>query len=272
MDPIDIASILRQKAPRLTKRLPSFVINKLRAIIHEDDLNRCLQHFGHMQGLDFVDASIDYLDLTIKVSGEENIPSDDRIIVVSNHPLGGLDGLALLSVIGKRKKHPLFLVNDILMHLPNLQPLFLPVDKYGNNRKYYRLHQRAFTSDATLLHFPAGLCSRKTRGQIQDLEWHKSFITIAQRHQRSILPVYIEGANSNTFYHLANVRERLGISFNVEMILLADEMFKQTNATLPLSIGPLIPYSSLGNDVSAREWAERIRDSVYRLQGVTGQG
>jgi putative hemolysin len=263
---IDIESIIAQKRPTLSHLLPSFVINKLRAMIHEAELNRGLAHIGDIQGLDFVDAVIAYFGLNLQVWGRENIPCDERMIVVANHPLGGLDGLALMSVIGQIRKDLLFLVNDILMHFPNLQPLFLPVDKHGSNRKYHRVYQRVFASQTTLLHFPAGLCSRKRGHRIQDVGWHKSFVTIAQRYQRSILPVYIEGANSSFFYQLANIRERLRIRFNVEMLWLVDEMFKQRNTTLPLWVGQPIPHQALHTHMTPAEWTETIRHTVYGLK------
>ena len=266
MHTIDIAQIIAQKSPAAARLLPAFVLNKLRGIIHEADLNRGLAQLGNLQGLAFVDAVIDYFGLNLQVKGQERIPRTERMIVVANHPLGGLDGLALLSVIGRVRKDLLFLVNDILMHFPNLQALFLPVDKHGSNRKYYRDYQRVFASDTTLLHFPAGLCSRKHGARIQDANWRKSFVTIAQRHQRSILPVYIEGANSPFFYRLANVRERLRIRFNVEMIWLADEMFRQRHATLPVWIGDLIPYQALHQEKTAAEWTQEIRRTVYGLK------
>ena len=266
MPTLDIAQIVAQKSPILARLLPGFVLNKLRGIIHEADLNRGLAQLGDLQGLAFVDAVIDYFGLHIQVQGQERIPRDERLIVVANHPLGGLDGLALLSVIGRVRKDLLFLVNDILMHFPNLKDLFLPVDKYGSNRKYYRDYQRVFASDTTLLHFPAGLCSRKHGARIQDVAWRKSFVTIAQRHQRSILPVYIEGANSSFFYRLANLRRRLRIRFNVEMIWLVDEMFKQRHATLPLWIGDPIPYQALHKETTAAEWTQTIRRTVYGLK------
>ncbi len=268
MNSIDIANIIAQKSPTLSHLLPAFLVNKLRAIIHEADLNRGLAHIGDIDGLAFVDAVIDYFGLNLQVWGQEHIPQDERIIVVANHPLGGLDGLALLSVIGKTRPNLLFLVNDILMHFPNLKSLFLPVDKHGGNRKYHRAYQRVFASDTTLLHFPAGLCSRKIGRRIQDMAWHKSFVTIAQRYQRSILPVYIEGANSPFFYRLANLRERLHIRFNIEMIWLVDEMFKQQHTTLPMWIGEPIPYQALHTDMTPAEWTATIRRTVYGLKAA----
>lgn len=166
---------------------------RLKRLVHEERLNHGLELFGDKQGLAFVEAAIEHLQLDIDIRGESQVPTDDRFLVVANHPLGGLDSLALLSVIGKTKPNLQFLANDLLLSIDDLKDLFLPVNKHGSNRANSKRYRQAFASDSTLLHFPAGLCSRRQHGQIRDLPWQKSFVGIAQRYSRSILP-YISKA------------------------------------------------------------------------------
>ena len=166
---IDIDKVLREKAPGKAKYIPRFVVSYLKRIVHQDELNAFLRGAQDKVGVDFLKASLDFLDAKLVVRGEENLPADGRLCTfVSNHPLGGQDGLALGYVLGTRYDGKIkYLVNDLLMNLHGLAPLCIPINKTGRQAKDFpRVVEAGFASDNQLLMFPAGLCSRRQKGGI----------------------------------------------------------------------------------------------------------
>ena len=269
MQKIDIRKVMADKNPKLPKLLPNFIIRYLERVIHVDELNDFIEKNNDKFGLDFVKAALDEFDVNIHVNGLENIPEKGRFLFASNHPLGGLDGMALMLVVGQKRKDVLFPVNDILMNIPNMKELFIPINKHGSNAENVRIIEDTFAGDKTMLYFPAGLCSRKQNKIIVDLEWKKTFITKSKRHKRDIVPVYFEGKNSNFFYNLANLRTRLGIKANIEMLYLVDEMFKQRNKDIVITFGEPVPYTYFDKSKTDKEWADEMKRRVYALGNRT---
>lgn len=263
---IQVRNVIHKKSPQLAKWIPKPLISYLERVIHEDDINYIMTKFRDLYGLDFVDALIEELGVNVVLEGGEGIPLDESVIFASNHPLGGLDGIAIMHAIGRYRRDVKFLVNDILLNIRNLEPLFIPVNKVGNQAKSGIMAiDQAYASDNALLIFPAGLVSRKIEGRIQDLEWKKSFITKAKKYKRDIVPVYIDGRNSNFFYNLARLREKLGLKVNLEMLYLPDEMFSQRNQRVTIRIGERIPYTHFDQSKSEKEWAKEVRTHVYSM-------
>jgi putative hemolysin len=261
----DVNTIFSGKNPRLARMIPDFVFNILKRIIHQDELNQFLYQNRDKWGLEFVQAILDNFQVTVKLINEHYLQKTRRALVVSNHPLGGIDGLALMAVIGRNRDDIVFPVNDLLMNVPNLYELFIPINKHGSNADNVRIINDTFASDLLMLYFPAGLVSRKQHGEIRDLEWKKTFLTKAKAYKRDIIPVHIGGQNSNFFYNLANLRKSLGIKANIEMLFLVNEMFKLKVKELPMTFGPPIPYTSFDRRKSDQQWASELREYVYML-------
>ncbi|MDR1747134.1 MAG: 1-acyl-sn-glycerol-3-phosphate acyltransferase [Tannerella sp.] len=266
--PIDVEEVLRRKAPRLARGLPAFIVKYLIRVIHQDELNGILLRYKNLEGVTFMKALVKEFDLTLECSGEENLPVDGRrCIFVSNHPLGGLDGICLAALLGRHYENITLLVNDLLLYIPNLRSIFAPVNKHGSqSRMSARQMDEAFASDQQIITFPAGLCSRKQKGVICDLEWKKSFIQKAIAYQRDVIPVYFEGHNSNFFYRLANFRKRIGLKMNIEMLYLPDEMFRNSHQTFHIYIGKPVPWQTFDGSRKSAEWAEWVRQTVYSLK------
>lgn len=261
---IDIEKVIGNKNPKLLKWLPDFIINYLKRVIHQEEVNFALRTYADKKGVDFVNEILKYFNINIIIKGEENIPRVGKYIFASNHPLGGIEGMALISVVNRYHEIIRFVVNDILLNLQNFEPLFVPVNKHGSYTKdYAKILESTFNSDAQVLYFPAGLVSRKIKGKIVDLEWKKSFISKAVQYQRDVIPVYIDGRNSNFFYNLANFRKALGIKANIEMFYLADEMFKHRNKTITMHFGETIPFKTFDNSKTYLEWASYVKQKVY---------
>lgn len=265
---IDIESVLKDKTKKHYNKIPKFVINYLKRTLHQDDINGIIERNGHLFGVDFMNALIDKeFNINLKVFGEENIPSEGKFIFASNHPLGGLDGICLSAFLGNKYDGKIrYLVNDVLMHIKNLESIFVPINKYGAQAKLSALAiNEAYASDNQIITFPAGLCSRKKSGEIIDLDWQKSFIAKAIEYKRDIIPIHFEAKNSNFFYNFANIRKALGMKFNIELIYLPDEMFKNKNQTFLITFGKPIRWQSLDKSKSQNQWAATIKDIVYSL-------
>lgn len=267
---IDYRKIFEAKAPKLMKRMPEWLFRRIQRLLHEDDVNTILSSYGDLEGVDFVHAVIKDFNLNVIVRGEEHLAHTPRAIVASNHPLGGLDGIALIGTVGNYDPYVVTPVNDFLMFIKNLQPIFIPVNKAGkgvaNKAENLRIFNETFAGDRMICYFPFGLCSRKVKGgKIRDLDWKKTFVSKAKEYQRDIIPTHIDGQNSQFFYNLARLRKRLNIKMNIEMAFLADEFFKQRNKTLTITFGKPISYQLLDQRHTDAEWAERLRRYSYLL-------
>ncbi|WP_209330817.1 1-acyl-sn-glycerol-3-phosphate acyltransferase [Lunatimonas salinarum] len=263
---IDIQKVIGDKNPALLKWMPGFVLSYIKRIAHEKDINEIMAKHGNLRGLDFVDALVDEFGVEVVLQGAENIPLDRPVIFASNHPLGGLDGIVLMHALGKYRKDLKFLVNDILLNIPNFEGLFVPVNKHGGHGKRgVERIEHTYASEEAVLIFPAGLVSRKQESGIKDLEWKKSFISKSKKYKKDVVPVYMDGKNSSFFYGLANFRKKMGVKANVEMFYLADEMFGQRNKKISVHVGKPISYQYFDDSKSDRYWAEVVKNKVYDM-------
>ena len=265
--PIDVEKILYSKNPAFKKIIPGFVVKYLKKIVHQDELNDFLINFGDLKDVNLIGAWLDFLNIRYTAEGTANLPASGRFIFVSNHPLGGLDGIVFINELSKFFPDIKFPVNDILTVIRNLSGIFLPINKHGlQGKDAVRKIEEAFASDSQILYFPAGLCSRKSKGIIRDLNWQKSFITKAIQHKRDIVPAYFSGRNSDFFYNLSRFRNLLGIKVNIEMLYLADEMFRQKEKEIRLVFGKPIPWQTFDKSKHASDWAEWVKSKSYSLE------
>lgn len=266
---IDIDGILKDKAPKYYKKIPKFLINYLKRTVHQDDINGILERNRDLEGVEFMRALVDKeFNLSFNIEGEENIPEEGRFVFASNHPLGGLDGICLSAVLGEKYNGRIkYLVNDVLYYIEPLKPIFVPINKYGAQAKNSaKAINDAYASDNQIITFPAGLCSRKIKGEIIDLEWMKNFIVKAVEYKRDIVPVHFEAVNSNFFYNFANIRKSLGVKFNIELIYLPDEMFKNSNSEFRIIFGKPISWQVFDNSRTTKQWAQYVKDIVYSMK------
>lgn len=262
---IDIEQVLRTKAPKL--HLPKFVVRYLKRIIHQDEMNNFLATHGEERDYEFIDHVVhDLLQCDATVEGVENIPqTTNPLIFVSNHPLGGLDGMICAMLLHQNRSHELkVIVTDFLMYVTPLAGLFVPVNKVGaQSREYLRRLNEMWESEVDVLSFPSGKCARKQNGKITEQPWAKSIIQKAVQYKRDIVPMHFEGANSQFFYNLALWRTRLGIKTNLEMLYLVDEMFRSKGKHFHVRIGKPIPWQTFDKTRTPLQWAEWVR--LYTL-------
>lgn len=263
---LDIEKIIKSKAGKKAEYIPKFVINWFKKFIHIDFINEYLKE-GYL-GVEFCENCIKYLGVELDINGLENLPKDGKkYTFVSNHPLGAIDGVTLGALIGRAYDGNVkYLMNELLMNLNGMAPLGIPVNKLGGQaRNLSKLVNDAYQSDNQMLIFPAGLCSRKIDGKIQDIEWGKSFIKKSRESGRDIVPVHFEGENSKRFYRIATWQKKLGIKFNIAMMLLPDEMYKSRGRKYRITFGKPISIADMDKSKSDHAWAQEVRKTVYEL-------
>jgi putative hemolysin len=266
---ISIEKVLAGKNPRLLKLLPKFLLRYLKRIIHQDELNKGLNEFGHKKNDEFIEEGFKILQVNYTIEGLDELDPNNRYLFASNHPLGGLDGMVLIHALRKKFKEIKVPSNDLLMNIAQLQDNFIPVNKHGSQSKEVALlSEETYASNTQMMSFPAGLCSRKQGGKIEDLEWKKNFIAKAIKHKRYVVPVFFRGRNSAFFYNLSRIRTFLGIKLNIEMLYLVDEMFKQKGKTFHVIVGKPIPYETFDKSRTPQQWASWVKAQVYQLNKV----
>ena len=266
---IDIKRILKDKMGSKARFVPCFLVAWLKKIIHEDEVNRFLWENRNLKGTEWLTACVQYLDMTLDIVGAENLPDkhDGKLYTfVSNHPLGGQDGVSLGSIIGQYYDGKFrYLVNDLLLNLPGLKPVSIGINKTGRQScDFPRMVEAGLNSDNHLLMFPAGLNSRKINGEIHDLPWKKTFITKSVETHRDVVPIHFSGRNSKRFYRIAKFSDRW-LPFNLAMLFLVDEMYRNVGKTFRITIGKPIPWQTFNKTKSPMEWAKFVEDRVYGL-------
>ena len=263
---IDIRKVIREKNPRLYKRLPGFLINYIKKVIRQDELNAFIYENNQYSGIEFLRKSFDWFNVKAEVEGWENFPEHSRIIIAANHPAGSFDGLHIIDTCYRKYGKAKALVNDLLLNIKNLNDFFMGVNKYGNtHRKNLAEINKIFESDMPVIFFPAGLVSRRHKGIVRDLEWKKAFVSQAIKHKRDIVPVYISGQLSNKFYNFANIRNFSGIKASIELFLLPQETTKQRNTVYKIKVGKPISYKVLNSGIKEHDSAQKIKAHVYKL-------
>ena len=268
---LDIEGILRKRIPsRKQKFIPGFLYGALSRLIHQDELNEMLRIGYPSQGSEFSRKVLEHLDIEVTVEGAENLPAKDRrVVFASNHPLGGLDGIALIAVLGQRygDENIRFLVNDLLMNVEPLDTVFLPINKYGSQaRAAAEAINAEYASDRQIVIFPAGLVSRlHPGGEVHDLKWQKAFVQKAIENDRDIVPVRFVALNRKRFYRLAKWRKKLGIKVNIEQATLPAELCASRGKRFRIIIGQPVSVSELrASGRSFPQLAEDLRAAIYR--------
>ncbi len=260
---IDIEKILQQKN---VTWLPKFVVSYLKRIIHQKDVNEFIAKNKDLYNEDFGEAALNYIGIDAEIIGLENIPQSGGVILTANHPLGGMDAMALISKIRSHRNNMRFIVNDILLNLTNLKELFVGVNKHGKSSKEsFNKVNELFASENAVCIFPAGLVSRRKKGMVRDLPWKRTFIMKAIENQTPVVPIFVSGELSNFFYNLSNFRTAIGIKTNIEMLFLVDELFKQKGKKITIVVGKPIDPKTFDKSKDQFAWAEWVKEKVYAL-------
>jgi 1-acyl-sn-glycerol-3-phosphate acyltransferase len=264
---LDVEKILDDKNPNLKKWLPNFMVNYLKKILHQEDINGMVSRNKNKFGTEFSGSLIKEFNLNIELVGAENIPKKGNITVTSNHPLGGLDAIGFISKFGEHRSDYKVIVNDVLLGFKNLRTIFIGVNKLGKtSEESYKEINTLFANDSATVIFPAGMVSRKTNGKIEDLKWKRTFIFKAKENNNPIIPVYIDGKLSSFFYRLSNFRRKIGIKANIEKLFLSNEQFKLKGKTIRIIVGKPIYPKDFDTNKTDFELAQEVKKAVYELE------
>ncbi|MDU1651950.1 lysophospholipid acyltransferase family protein [Leclercia adecarboxylata] len=242
----------------------------LKKLFHEEEFRQFAADHRHLKGLDMVEQVLEHLDIlcTLPAHDLEQIPAHGPLIVMTNHPTGTLDGLALLYAVSRVRRDVKVVTNRMLTHLEPLSSLFIPVDNIGGRtaKSSFTLMEQHLQHAGVLIFFPAGEVSRPTRTGIRDKKWHPGFIKLASKFRAPLLPVNIHARNSLLFYASTLLAP------NLSMLLLMQQMFRRRHSRLPVKIGQQIGWSHwFSPTLSPREMAEQCRQHVLRLgKGLPG--
>ena len=265
MQEIDIAEIIGR---RTGKPLCKAAAACLRKIVHQSELNEILRTGENLSPKDFIDHTLSSLDVDYDIIRTAGIPTDGRYIFAANHPLGSIDGMIIARALLDEYSDVGVIVNDMLAYIPPLKPLWIPVNKYGRQNSDIRTAYETALASPTeqILTFPAGFCSRRIDGRIADTCWKPRFIRDALQYHRKIVPVFVDGRLSERFYSIYSLRTKLGIRTNIELALLADEMFRQRGKRIRIIFGSPVDVSAF--EGSIEEVCNQIRQTTYKLQNI----
>ncbi len=264
---IDIESQIKSSDSLFLKRLPRFMIKGLARFIRQDEINRILNKYSETEGVEFLSAVLNELDITIEAEGLENLPENGKCFFVANHPFGFVDGLILTYLVGTKYGEFRAIGNELFNLIPQLKSSVVLVNVFGKSSKEYLLEiDRIFKSDLPVTHFPAGKVSRLEKWKVRDIPWHKSFISKSVSCERNVVPIFFAGRNSVLFYSVFLIRKLLGIKINLELSLLPHEIFNKKHQTIRVKIGKPIPYQTFDHSKSAQEWTQEVRKTVYNLK------
>jgi putative hemolysin len=263
---INLKKSIRESDSKLLKRLPGFVINILKRIIKQTQINELIHNHKDKEGVDFSPSVLQELNIKMNIEGYENMPENGKCFFVANHPFGIVDGLMLLSLVGQKYDKLKAIGNDLFILIPPLRPVIAAVNVFGRNQRDYIIElDKVYNSNIPIAHFPAGLVSRIKNKKIMDSEWQKSFIPKAVKCQRDVVPIYFAGRNSRLFYAIFMFRKIFKIKTNIELMLLPRELFNKRNKTMKVVIGKPISYKSFDKTKTPNQWAQQIKTEVYKL-------
>ena len=264
---IDLEKLIASKNEKTLKRIPTFLINYLKRILHQDEINDFISKNKDKKGADWCAAVVEYLDITYTVKNIEKIPKEGKLVIAMNHPLGGMDAIILVDALRNHRSDLKFIVNDLLMHIEGMQDMFVGVNKHGKTKNSIREQiTELFQSDKAVCIFPAGLVSRKFKRKVEDLVWKKTFVTYSKEFDRTIIPIYIDGGLSNFFYRLARFRKFIGIKANIEMLYLSNELFKQKGKHIEFIVGEPINKEYLSSTPNDKVLSQGIKEKTYELR------
>ena len=263
---IDINKLARQAIPELYSALPGKVrdllFRFLERFLRIRDINDVMHKFRHFQDIDFIEAFFADIDFTVMVKKRElmNIPAQGPFVGIANHPLGGLDGLALLKVIHEVRDDVKIIVNDILMNVDNLKGVFVPYNRKKNHIPVSSVREVSETlkNNGCVLFFPAGGVSRIRPDGLKDPKWMSGAFFFAKRFRCPIVPMFIHAKNSFFYYIFTLIHRKLAA------LMLPREIFKKKSTSISITIGQIIP-ADLFKNIPESKLARTLKKAVYAL-------
>jgi hypothetical protein len=264
---VDLDKMIVNSRFKLIRNTPGFLVRWMKNIICQDELNSIHKKCYHKVGIDYINAILNELNINVVMHNVEALENLDRCIFVANHPLGGIDSMSFLHCINKLKGSVVSPSNEFFKYIPNLHPLIVGVNVFGKNtREQTMAINQVFMSDVQIMIFPAGLVSRMINGKVQDMPWHKTFISKAIQTKRYVVPTWISEVNTRKFYRIAKVRKFSGVKLPVEILFLPQEMLKKRGKTIHLAFGEPKPHVFFDTTKTPHQWAQLVREEIYKIE------
>lgn len=265
---VDLEKVIRAQKNKFLRKLPKFVLNYLKKLIREKELNEIVTYAGESTGIEFIQKCMHFMNVKIITHNKENFPKKGKFIFVCNHPLGGIDFFAAILSVAENYKKLNVIANEILTIVTPLNDIFLPVSIFRRNSEKDKEKILNKMSDANIqiMTFPAGLVSRKYKGEVKDSRWHRSFVRNSIEFKRDVIPLFIDAENSKKFYRFSRMRKFFRIKTNLELFLLPQELIKQKNSVINIYFGKPIPYETFNDSKEHIIWAQEVKNIVYRLR------
>ncbi len=264
---LNIEQSVVNKFPGFARRAPlirNSTLSILRRLTREQEINRFLRENQGNCGIDFIDRIFDYFQFSYSASRRErdNIPAQGRVIIIANHPIGSLDGLALLRLVSEVRRDVKIVANDMLMAFEPLRELLLPLDNmtHGAYRQSYKAILQALNNDEAVIIFPAGEVSRASPQGIRDGKWQAGFLHFVRKTRAPLLPIFVSAKNSLLFYSASMIFKPFATA------LLAREMFNKRSGEIQFRVGEMIPHHALENDQLAdKALIKRLKKHLYKI-------
>lgn len=263
---LSVEQTLNERLPWLAQHpgIMRPVAGMLGRLADEDGFNRVLTAVGDVEGFDFVERALDVLGASYYVNPREreNIPVEGGVLIVANHPLGMVDALALLQLVGSVRSDVRLLANDWLASIPQLNRVLLHVDVFGKGAaSRMRAIYRALDNGEALIVFPAGEVSRVRADGVRDGRWSDGFARLALRSKTPVLPIHVAARNSAMFYGLSMLAKPLSTA------MLPREAVAPIKRRIGFSVGALVGADELEqrSGGSTEQVAKLMRRHVYRV-------
>lgn len=269
---ISVKKIMDSKFPGLSAKIPRFFMRYVQRITHEKEINLFFRDNEEKRGYELLKAYLDYCRVTYKAEGLEQSKGFSKITFVSNHPMGVLDSASLIVTLAEGGFEAKVPANDLVVSMGDIGSFTVPVNKTGSNSKNLAALNDMFKLEDPLVFFPAGLSSRKVKGELLDVKWTKTAFARSVKNDRVIVPVFISGANTSFFYNLSRFRKSIGLKMNVEQYFLIHEAHKLKGSHFDLIFGKPIRPDVFDKRYDILTWAAKVKAHVYRMRdGYRGE-
>ncbi|WP_144392010.1 GNAT family N-acyltransferase [Pleionea sediminis] len=261
-----VDDFIKKRFPQITEKPVVFkaVTGVLRYLLHEKEFREFEASYPHLDGLDFVESVLDYFNFSYSIShrDRERIPAQGRVVIVSNHPIGSLDGLALIRLVSEIRGDVKIVANEMLMTLKPLHSVMLPVNNMNGKtpKQNFQAINEHLENEGAVIIFPAGEVSRMSFSGVKDGPWRSGFLAMASMAKAPVVPLFVDARNSIAFYLASMVYKPLAT------VLLVKEMMKQARKTVTVRVGNPIPFSNYDKlPTDKKETSKLFRKHLYRI-------
>jgi len=240
----------------------------LMKVLRISTLNDIYDRNKHLKDLEFLNAILDEFQIKFEIPEEDlkRLPKDGAYITISNHPLGGIDGILLLKLMLERAPDFKIIANFLLHRIDPMKPYIMPVNPFETHKDSkssvigIKETLRHLSDGKPLGMFPAGEVSTYRDGKlVVDKPWEEGAIKVIRKAQVPVVPIYFHAKNSRLFYLLSKIDD------TIRTAKLPSELFSQKDRIIKVRVGKPISVSEQNEHVTIEEYSEFLRKKTYML-------